>query len=338
MYLDLLQDVIHRNISIESRSSNSSINKNAENIGKLSVCFKNASINIHLIEIDKDMLKVLKQNVKQYFASWKGKLVGLEEPGNKSLGSKATLDYYRAPLENIIVHFHNQDATKLRLSTIINVMNARGSVEDAQKHSVIADNLKNRSSINLIYFFGALPYNVSKNIILRIAEEHNNHVRELEQHTENKAWDSIKIVGGFTYIIQKEVAESFVAKQPNATLLSNLIKLYVEPQPLKILEKLPPSYFSPPPKVDSAILVGRFRQKLGLDDNFINREFLKQITNIMKAFSAYPRKTLGKVANILYKQKLISLKCKKAVDKLYKNKRFAELSLEDWGNITGHCA
>lgn len=53
-------------------------------------------------------------------------------------------------------------------------------------------------------------------------------------------------------MVQKEVAERIVAKNKKESVLSVSIKVYGEP---RIIKKVPASYFSPQPKVDSAILL-----------------------------------------------------------------------------------
>ncbi len=65
-------------------------------------------------------------------------------------------------------------------------------------------------------------------------------------------------------MVQKEVAERIVAKNKKESILSISVKVYGQP---KIIKKVPAEYFSPRPKVDSAIL---------LIDN-ISKEFFKDI-------------------------------------------------------------
>lgn len=53
-------------------------------------------------------------------------------------------------------------------------------------------------------------------------------------------------------MIQKEVAERIIAKDKKESILSVSVKVYGEP---RIIKRVPASYFSPRPKVDSAILL-----------------------------------------------------------------------------------
>jgi len=53
-------------------------------------------------------------------------------------------------------------------------------------------------------------------------------------------------------MIQKEVAERIVAKDGKESILSLSVKVYGEP---RIMRAVPARYFSPKPKVDSAILL-----------------------------------------------------------------------------------
>lgn len=53
-------------------------------------------------------------------------------------------------------------------------------------------------------------------------------------------------------LMQKEVAERIVARDKKESILSISIKIYGTP---KYIKKVPARYFSPPPKVDSAILL-----------------------------------------------------------------------------------
>ena len=80
---------------------------------------------------------------------------------------------------------------------------------------------------------GSLPYNISKPIILKFLTT---------QPTPEK----------MSFIVQEEVAQDYVAQAPQASFLSNWIKLYAN---IKKLETIPASQFHPQPKVGGGILV-----------------------------------------------------------------------------------
>src|SRR3989344_3683588 len=55
-----------------------------------------------------------------------------------------------------------------------------------------------------------------------------------------------------TLMVQKEVADRIVARDAKESILSISVKLYGKP---RIVKKVPRHYFSPPPNVDSAVLI-----------------------------------------------------------------------------------
>ncbi|HYF10254.1 MAG TPA: 16S rRNA (adenine(1518)-N(6)/adenine(1519)-N(6))-dimethyltransferase RsmA [Candidatus Paceibacterota bacterium] len=88
-----------------------------------------------------------------------------------------------------------------------------------------------------------------------------------------------------TLMVQKEVAERIVAKDKKESLLSLSVKAYGTPS---IVKKVPAGSFSPPPKVDSAILhiAGISRKCFETSDESF---FFK----VLKAGFAHKRKQLG---------------------------------------------
>ncbi len=115
---------------------------------------------------------------------------------------------------------------------------------------------------------GNLPYNITSPILLKLAASH-------------AALDLAVLM------VQREVADRVTAAPGSRDygLLSVTIQLYGPAEPLFTL---PPSAFSPPPKVHSTVFRWRFRPRfteLGVDENSFQR-FLRQ------AF-AQKRKTLA---------------------------------------------
>ena len=93
------------------------------------------------------------------------------------------------------------------------------------------EELKKYSSEN-ITFFGSLPYNVSKKIIEKIVQS---------EYFKTTAF----------FIIQKEVAEKYIAQPPENNLLATRTNIYSKAK--KILDITPDS-FKPKPKVMSSLI------------------------------------------------------------------------------------
>lgn len=114
-----------------------------------------------------------------------------------------------------------------------------------------------------ILFFGSLPYNVSKLIIRKIITS---------KYFQSKSY----------FIIQKEVAEKYISKEPDNNLLSATTALYAYTK--KIFD-ISPESFKPKPKVHSSFI--SFSPK---------KDFQKYQTEEFKHFLTLsfkqPRKTL----------------------------------------------
>jgi len=115
-----------------------------------------------------------------------------------------------------------------------------------------------------IVFYGSLPYNVSKPII---------HMITSSKFFSNNCY----------FIIQKEVAEKYISKEPNNNILSLRTQLFAKS---KKLMDINPGAFMPRPKVMSSVI--RFspipKPLIGLDEG----KFVKFIENCFRS----PRKTL----------------------------------------------
>lgn len=114
-----------------------------------------------------------------------------------------------------------------------------------------------------IIFFGSLPYNVSKPIIQRIisSEFFNNNCY---------------------FIVQKEVAEKYIAKSPDSNILS--LKSQLSAISTKLLDISPGSFFPPPKVTSSLICFAPKPEKIQVN----NEKFVKFLE---KSFRS-PRKTL----------------------------------------------
>ncbi len=143
-----------------------------------------------------------------------------------------------------------------------------------------------------IIFFGSLPYNVSKPIIQKIisSEFFNNNCY---------------------FITQKEVAEKYVAKNPDSNILSLKSQLFANPT--KLFDISPGSFFPPPKVTSSLICFSPKQQKIQLN----HEKFIKFIE---KSFQS-PRKTLkNNLKGMNFNIDTLSLL----------NKRPQELTLDDY--------
>jgi 16S rRNA (adenine1518-N6/adenine1519-N6)-dimethyltransferase len=116
---------------------------------------------------------------------------------------------------------------------------------------------------------GSLPYQITSPLIHKIIIGSRGHWPEF-----------------LAFIIQKEVAEKIVGTPQKLSYLGNIVRLYGEPQIIRIINK---EDFIPVPKVDGAIIQIRPEERDNLPDDLIKfRRFLR------RAFSS-PRKMINKV-------------------------------------------
>ena len=119
-------------------------------------------------------------------------------------------------------------------------------------------------------------------------------------------------------MVQHEVAKRIIARDKKESILSISVKAYGEP---KMIMKVPARYFSPAPKVDSAIIAIKNISRKTFTENNINEEKFWEI--IHKGFAHKRKKLSGNLKNII-KNDLENIK----------NKRAEDLSLLDWINIS----
>ncbi len=122
------------------------------------------------------------------------------------------------------------------------------------------------------------------------------------------------------FMLQKEVAQRIVAKDNKESLLSLSVKVYGEP---KYVTKVSKKYFSPQPKVDSAVL----------SIKNISREFFKDVSEkkffeVIKAGFAHKRKQL--MGNLKGKFKNAPLETIFSATGMDKKVRAEDLGLEHW--------
>jgi len=118
-------------------------------------------------------------------------------------------------------------------------------------------------------------------------------------------------------MVQHEVAKRIVASDQKESILSISVKAYGEP---KMIMRVDKRYFSPAPKVDSAIIAIKNISRQIFSKNNINEQ---KFWEIVKAGFAHKRKKLSS-----------NLKALKYIGNSYvetlKNKRAEDLTLSDW--------
>ncbi len=119
-------------------------------------------------------------------------------------------------------------------------------------------------------------------------------------------------------MVQNEVAKRIVARDGKESILSISVKAYGEP---KIIMKVPARYFTPAPKVDSAVIVIKNISRRVFEENKIDEEKFWQIVKI--GFAHKRKKLSGNLKNILPKEQ-------SSVLNQYKDERAEDLSLKDW--------
>ncbi|HOU75727.1 MAG TPA: 16S rRNA (adenine(1518)-N(6)/adenine(1519)-N(6))-dimethyltransferase RsmA [Candidatus Dojkabacteria bacterium] len=151
--------------------------------------------------------------------------------------------------------------------------------------------------------FSSLPYNVSKKILFQLLFQHK--------------WFNTGV-----FIIQKEVAQDYCSTPPNANFLSRVIELVGK---CEYLFDVPPSAFTPKPRVNSAVI------KIEKTSSFINGteeqiKFLKFVKNLY----GYKRKTIKNSIKMAYKKDASNLeKFTVNIDNLkLSEKRVEELTIE----------
>jgi 16S rRNA (adenine1518-N6/adenine1519-N6)-dimethyltransferase len=122
-------------------------------------------------------------------------------------------------------------------------------------------------------------------------------------------------------LVQHEVAQRIVARDGKESILSISVKAYGEP---KMIMKVGARYFSPAPKVDSAIISIKNISRKIFEENNINEE---KFWEIVKTGFSHKRKKLS--SNL----KSLNYGGNSSVDSPVENlgnKRAEELTLKDW--------
>lgn len=170
----------------------------------------------------------------------------------------------------------------------------------------IKDFKKNKENYKII---ANIPYNITGAILKKFLTEENQPEK-------------------MVLMVQKEVAERIAKqdnKKPKENLLSISVKAYGTP---KIIMKVPKRYFSPMPKVDSAILkIENISKKLFIDNQIKEEDFWE----IVHLGFAHKRKTLIKNLE-KHKKNLSWLNIFNQLN-IKTNNRAEDLQIDDWIRI-----
>lgn len=140
----------------------------------------------------------------------------------------------------------------------------------------------------------------------------------LEKFLESKYQPSVMAL-----IVQKEVAERVVARDGKESILSMSVRVFGDP---RFVGKIPARYFSPEPKVDSAILL------IENIKNTLKDKEKDAFFRLVKAGFSHKRKTLIKnLTGAGIKREVLEEKFKELG--LDQNIRAEKLALSDWASL-----
>lgn len=125
-------------------------------------------------------------------------------------------------------------------------------------------------------------------------------------------------------IVQKEVAERIVVRDGKQSILSVSVGVFGNP---KMVSKIPKRYFSPEPKVDSAILLIE-----NIKSPFKNKEELALFFKLVKAGFSQKRKTLINNLQNLGLGKALLINSFEKIN-LGENIRAEKLSIDNWFSL-----
>ncbi|MEW5807750.1 MAG: 16S rRNA (adenine(1518)-N(6)/adenine(1519)-N(6))-dimethyltransferase RsmA [Acidobacteriota bacterium] len=123
------------------------------------------------------------------------------------------------------------------------------------------------SEKNVLRIIGNLPYSISKPVLMKIISE--------------RLW-----IRDFLLMLQKEVADR-VLSRPKSRNYSPLSVLFSLTSTIRRVMELSPRSFSPPPKVHSTVIHGKFLDRPGFED-----EEEEKVRQIVSALFSKRRKTI----------------------------------------------
>ncbi|MEK7081084.1 MAG: 16S rRNA (adenine(1518)-N(6)/adenine(1519)-N(6))-dimethyltransferase RsmA [Patescibacteria group bacterium] len=199
----------------------------------------------------------------------------------------------------------NDDILKFDLNqTILSFLNGLAGIGTRR-----TEDLRKTSKLFGFKIIANIPYNITGAILKKFLTEKNQPE-------------------SMVLMVQHEVAKRITGRGSNPStplrvkesILSISVKAYGEP---KIVMKVPARYFSPVPKVDSAIISIKNISRKIFKENKINEE---RFWEVVKAGFAHKRKKLS--SNLKN-----TLPCQKTSLIELGNKRAEDLSLTDWTGI-----
>lgn len=161
---------------------------------------------------------------------------------------------------------------------------------------------------------GNIPYNITSRILIKLFGE----IDEVPKH--------LNLIDEAFLLMQYEVAERLVAKPGSKAFspLSLLVQYFTEPV---ILHKVPKQAFSPPPKVESAFV--HFKMK----DKLVHVKNPKLLKTLIRTTFQQKRKKISNSISSFFQNKEI-LEEKLAELNIDKNLRPEDLSFDDYSRIS----
>lgn len=190
------------------------------------------------------------------------------------------------------------------------VLSMKYKVSSMGAEIIEGDALKVLPEIHTKYLIPNTSYKLVGNIPYYITGHLLRIIGELEQKP------SISVL-----MVQKEVAERVSAQPPKMNLLAAATQIWAEP---KIIARLKPKDFNPPPEVDSAVI----RLETRNETLVANHQSLVAYYRLIKLAFKQPRKTLlNNLSDGLQIDKAKALELMKSID-LSGSERPQNLSLE----------
>jgi 16S rRNA A1518/A1519 N6-dimethyltransferase RsmA/KsgA/DIM1 with predicted DNA glycosylase/AP lyase activity len=181
------------------------------------------------------------------------------------------------PYQKLLIHYTAVDvdpeaieATKERLKLI---PRPKRITVDYVLEDILTYKIELDKKTDFLFIFGSLPYNVSKKIVSackQISLELPANVIFLPSR----------------FILQREVVDDYLSEPPKAAYLGTELSLYCSKR--KMIKQLPPGSFTPPPKVDSAVLEIFWKKNK-------NIARIQQFSKLLRAGFTAKRKNIGSI-------------------------------------------
>ena len=190
------------------------------------------------------------------------------------------------------------------------VLESLGRSGDDGQRKFSAENfraLQNNTLFPLSYkIIANIPYNITGAILKKFLTENNQPAL-------------------MVLMVQNEVAKRIVARDKKESILSISIKAYGTPE---MIMKVPARYFSPAPKVDSAVIKIKDISRKFFEENKINEEKFWKIVHL--GFAHKRKKLAGNLKSVNFDPKISRIN----LDMELLNKRAEDLTLLDWIILT----